>query len=620
MFPGKESRHQSAWEEEALLELLFRAPNLVTNDDLLNISLSNLAKNVNDELSASFIMKIYCRWLEVHRRSPLQLFKAWPNTIKQWVESLEHRGVDKEIVIAHVVDWKKDNGPSTINGAKGWIEEKHLPSVGEIERVFDEKHSLNEDKPSDKGCFDRGEYRSDRPSSKSDLGGARSEYVPSSYICNRCGKNGHLVKQCPTNMDPAFDMKPPESYKCSICNKSGKHWYSLCPENIREDSITQKRLVARMKARTEKRTLDKRDGHKAKREGTSTSIYSKIKGAERDSRHWRVRKLDTFEKSGSSKREQAMALDHGSEREPELSALNMLEQLADIEERIHRASMAMAEDTGMTMEVVAEVTGVSISNVASTIMAANRKRARSMEMSDIGFKERQRTIRQKVECDDREELMHCVDDTRSLHLDVERHNADARGIFKETDPYSAEFELSQNLPARNSTNSTQDSMQSPQSDLNMRPQEVSPMDTSSEDDIRTPVDDMEAGCDSPPVRLETPEKIYSDFVKSLIANRTEGQIVNLRRERHTAIKLWDEDDQRRRGQLHISTSSPQSSSPLSSVSWTASDHTLDHSPGRVSSKIPYFGLDKNTSTSQTPILKYKSKLLETRDMLMMVTA
>ncbi|KAK6606211.1 hypothetical protein H4I96_04673 [Botrytis cinerea] len=579
MFPGKESRHQSAWEEEALLELLFRAPNLVTNDDLLNISLSNLAKNVNDELSASFIMKIYCRWLEVHRRSPLQLFKAWPNTIKQWVESLEHRGVDKEIVIAHVVDWKKDNGPSTINGAKGWIEEKHLPSVGEIERVFDEKHSLNEDKPSDKGCFDRGEYRSDRPSSKSDLGGARSEPLGQNnvqqiwWIIMIKIPRGRLLIDF---QDPAFDMKPPESYKCSICNKSGKHW---------------------MKARTEKRTLDKRDGHKAKREGTSTSIYSKIKGAERDSRHWRVRKLDTFEKSGSSKREQAMALDHGSEREPELSALNMLEQLADIEERIHRASMAMAEDTGMTMEVVAEVTGVSISNVASTIMAANRKRARSMEMSDIGFKERQRTIRQKVECDDREELMHCVDDTRSLHLDVERHNADARGIFKETDPYSAEFELSQNLPARNSTNSTQDSMQSPQSDLNMRPQEVSPMDTSSEDDIRTPVDDMEAGCDSPPVRLETPEKIYSDFVKSLIANRTEGQIVNLRRERHTAIKLWDEDDQRRRGQLHISTSSPQSSSPLSSVSWTASDHTLDHSPGRVSSKIPYFGLDKNTSTS-----------------------
>lgn len=190
MVSGKESRHESAWEEEALLELLFRAPDLVTDDDLLNISLSNLAKNVNDKSPASLIMRIYCRWLEVQRRSPLQLFKAWPNTIKQWVESLEHRGVDKEAVIAHVIDWKKANGPSTLNGPKGRIEEKHLPSVDEIEKVFDEKHSLNKDKPSDKGYSDRGDYPSDKLSSKSDFGDSRSEYVPPSYICNRCGKNG----------------------------------------------------------------------------------------------------------------------------------------------------------------------------------------------------------------------------------------------------------------------------------------------------------------------------------------------------------------------------------------------------------------------------------------------
>ncbi|KAF5874455.1 putative protein mpe1 protein [Botrytis fragariae] len=598
MISGKESRHGSAWEEEALLELLFRAPNSVTDDDLLNISLSNLAKNVNDESPASLIMKIYCRWLEVHRRSPLQLFRAWPNTIKQWVESLKHRGVDKEAVIAHVVDWKKANGPSTLNDPKEWIEEKHLPSVDEIERVFDEKHDLNKDKPSDKGYSDRGEYRSDKSSSKPDFRDSRSKYVPPSYICNRCGKNGHLVKQCPTNMDPAFDKKPPGTYKCSICNKFGKHWYSLCPENTRKDSITQKRLVAGMKAKTQLRTLDKRDGCKAKQGGTSTSKKIENKGAERGSRHWGGENLETFENPGSSKRGQAMALDHNIYREPDLPTRNnMLEQLADIEERIHRASVAMAMDTGMSMEGVAEVTGVSISNVASTIMAANRKRARSMEMNDIGYKEHQRTIRQKVEYDDREKSMHGVDNTRSLHLDAERHDADARGILKETDPYTAEFELSQKLPVRNSTNSTEKSVQSPQSDLNMRPREVSPMDTSSEDDIRTPVDDMEAGCDSPRVRSETPEKIYSDFVKSLIANRTEGQIVNLRRRRRTAIELWDEDDQSRMGQLDVSTSFPQSSSPLSFVSSIDSDHTLDHSRGRVSSEIPYFILDKNTSAS-----------------------
>ncbi|KAF7931713.1 uncharacterized protein EAE98_004449 [Botrytis deweyae] len=597
MISAKESRHESAWEEEALLELLFRAPDLVTDDDLLNISLSNLAKNVNDESPASLIMRIYCRWLEVHRRSSLQLFKAWPNTIKQWVESLEHRGVDKEAVIAHVIDWKKSNGPSTLNGPKGWIEEKHLPSVDEIEKVFNERYGLNKDKPSDKGYSDRGEYRSDKPSSNSDLGGSRSEYIPPSYICNRCGKNGHLVKKCPTNMDPTFDKKPPGSYKCSICNKFGKHWYSLCPENTKKDSITQKRLAAGMKAKTQQRTLDKRDDSKARQGGMSKSNNFENEGAEWDSSQWRGENLETFKKSSSSKREQAMTLDDDIDREPELpTRKNMLEQLADIEERIHRASVAMAEDTGMSMEGVAEVTGVSISNVASTIMAANRKRARSMEMNDIDYKEHQRTTRQKVEYDDREELMQGVDDTRPLHLDTERHDADARGILKETDPYTAEFELSQKLPVRKSTNSTENSVQSPLSDMNMRQREVSSMDTSSEDDIRTPVDDMEAGCDSPRVRSDTPEKIYSDFVKSLIANRTEGQIVNLRRRRRTAVELWDEDDQRRMGQLDVSTSSRQSSSPLSSASSMDSDHTFD-SPGRVSSEIPYFILDKNTSAS-----------------------
>ncbi|KAF7887075.1 uncharacterized protein EAF02_003722 [Botrytis sinoallii] len=573
MISAKESRHESAWEEEALLELLFRAPGLVTDDDLLNISLSNLAKNVNDESPASLIMRIYCRWLEVHRRSSLQLFKAWPNTIKQWVESLEHRGVDKEAVIAHVIDWKKSNGPSTLNGPKGWIEEKHLPSVDEIEKVFDEKYGLNKDKPSDKGYSDRGEYRSDKPSSKSDLGGSRSEILLLTKS-HRGRTNARFVTNSESTGIPYAQRTP------------------------KKTPSPKKRLAAGMKPKTQQRTLDKREDSKARQGGMSKSNNFENEGAEWDSSQWRGENLETFKKSSSSKREQAMTLDDDIDREPELpTRKNMLEQLADIEERIHRASMAMAEDTGMSMEGVAEVTGVSISNVASTIMAANRKRARSMEMNDIGYKEHQRTTRQKVEYDDREELMQGVDDTRPLHLDTERHDADARGILKETDPYTAEFELSQKLPVRKSTNSTENSVQSPLSDMNMRQREISPMDTSSEDDIRTPVDDMEAGCDSPRVRSETPEKIYSDFVKSLIANRTEGQIVNLRRRRRTAVELWDEDDQRRMGQLNVSTSSLQSSSPLSSASSMDSDHTFDHPPGRVSSEIPYFILDKNTSAS-----------------------
>ncbi|KAJ8071405.1 hypothetical protein OCU04_001726 [Sclerotinia nivalis] len=604
MFSGKESRPKSAWEEQALLELLFRAPKLVTDDDLLSISLSNLAKNLNDELPASVIMNIYLRWLETHRKSPSQLFKAWPNTTKHWVESLKNRGFDKRDILSHVGDLRKANGPFS-NHSKGWAEEKYPPSVEDIERVFDEKHNTKKDKSLGKVDSGRGVYRSDKSSSKTS--GGSTDHVPPNYICNRCGKHGHLVKQCPTNMDPAFDKQPPETYQCSICNKFGNHWYSLCPKNTKEDSITQKRLAAGIEVTTQHRSFDERDHYKTDLGGTSRLDDIKHKGRDRDLRHWRGEKWEASEKAGSLKQKQAIALNYDVSEESELPARNnKLELLADIEERIHKASVAMAHDTGMSIEGVAEMTGVTISNMAATIMAANRKRARSIEMDYVGYEEHQRTIRQKFEGDDKDELMHGVDDERFLHSDDGRHDADSGGIFKETDPFTEEFELRQVLPIVSMMDQTECSWKLPQSDLAMCPRGTSPMDTSSEENIRTPVDDMEEGFDSPRVRSETPEKIYTDFVKSLIENRTEGQIVNRRRRRRTALECWDEDDQRRMRQLNTSTSSPQSSPTMSSISSLGSDrteddikvdHPLDHPPEQALREDPYFCLDNNTPAS-----------------------
>jgi hypothetical protein len=77
---------------------------------------------------------------------------------------------------------------------------------------------------------------------------------------------GHFLLDCPTNMvempinnqrilksvnafqDPSFDKKPPMTYTCSLCKKSGEHWFSLCPKNTSRDSITQKRLAAGIQA------------------------------------------------------------------------------------------------------------------------------------------------------------------------------------------------------------------------------------------------------------------------------------------------------------------------------------------------------------------------------------
>ncbi|KAG4027366.1 hypothetical protein MFRU_030g00030 [Monilinia fructicola] len=575
MYSRDESRQKGSWEEDALLELLYRSPDLVTEDDLRSISLSNLSKNVNDELPGSLIIKIYIRWLEAHRKSPLQLFKAWPNTIKQWVESLKHRGFDREEVISDVEDWKKTNGPvgrhSKVCIEGEHHEEKYLPSIDEIKRAFDENHAMKE-RSLGKTDSKRRSPQTDRPSGKIGSGGGSSGYVPMSYICNRCGTNGHSVKNCPTNMvdihgsntmqniadrikDPAFDKKPPETYKCCICNRYGKHWYALCPRNTDKDSITQRRLAARIDIPAQHRRPDKRGSHKTKLDDYSMLNDKKYKVRQRDPKNWQREKWEAFGVSDSLEREQVTTLDYGDIEQPELPAgAAKLDLLADIEERIQRVSAAMARDTGMTMEGVAEMAGLTISNMAGAIMAANRKRARSVELDDADHTENKRTIRQKLEYDDKDELMHEAEDGRFMHSDDGRQVANLGGILKETDPYTEGFRSRENLTFTRSADSAEYALSLRQSVLAMRPRAMSSMDTSSEEDIRTPVDDMEEGFDLPRARSETPEKIYSDFVKSLIESRTEGPLINQRRRRPTALQIWNEDDQRRMRRLDITTS------------------------------------------------------------------
>ncbi|QSZ33624.1 hypothetical protein DSL72_005192 [Monilinia vaccinii-corymbosi] len=600
MFSREESRQNDPWENFALLELLYRSPDLVTEDDLRGISLSNLAKNVNDELPSPLKMKTYIRWLEAHRKGPSQLLKAWPNTIKQWVESLKHRGFDKEEVILDVENWKKANGLFSKRSGK------YLPSVDEIKRAFDEKHTMRKERSSGTVNSKRGRFRTERSSSKTGSGSGSSDHVPMSYICNRCGKNGHLVKSCPTNMDPTFDKRPPKSYKCCICNEFGKHWFGLCPKNKDTDSITQRRLAAGIEAPAQHRGIDRRDTHKPKLDGTSM-LNEKYKIRERESKHQHREKWEAFGTLDSVKHEQTKTLNYDDSEEPELSApTTKLELLADIEERMHQVSAAMARDTGMSIEGVAGMTGVTISNMAATIMAANCKRARSVELDDVGYTENQRIIRKKLDYDSKDEQMHEFGGTDFVHSGDGQ--PDVGGILKKTDPYT-EFELRENLAFTRLVDPAEHPLQFRQSNLAMRPRKMSSMNTSSEGDVRTPVDDMEEGFDSPRVRSETPEKIYSDFVRSLIENRTEGlQVVNQRRSRNTALQMWNEDDQRRMTGLNISRPTPQNSPTLSFTSMLASDfeddvtevdHPIDDSLDRAESEILHFSCEHNTPVSPT---------------------
>ena len=37
--------------------------------------------------------------------------------------------------------------------------------------------------------------------------GTKKANIPANYICHRCRQRGHLISDCPTNGDPAFDIK-----------------------------------------------------------------------------------------------------------------------------------------------------------------------------------------------------------------------------------------------------------------------------------------------------------------------------------------------------------------------------------------------------------------------------
>ncbi|KAK0743585.1 hypothetical protein B0T18DRAFT_392332 [Schizothecium vesticola] len=66
--------------------------------------------------------------------------------------------------------------------------------------------------------------------------------ISSNYICNRCGGRGHAIAECPTNMDPSYDVPPYAEYVCKICGAESLHYVTLCPQNEDPDSITQQRI------------------------------------------------------------------------------------------------------------------------------------------------------------------------------------------------------------------------------------------------------------------------------------------------------------------------------------------------------------------------------------------
>ncbi|KAG9231620.1 hypothetical protein BJ875DRAFT_406612, partial [Amylocarpus encephaloides] len=206
-------------------------------------------------------MTVYLRWLEVHRKSPSDFSNHWGNTVYQWGQSLRSRGFKEYEVIREVELWKEGKGPFSK------IEGRPPPVSSDLYKSFNEP--LNGGKPGERKPDPSGglswrrdgpllDVRPNQPShayyqektSKSEpfceppkkktldmfLGAP-----PGNYVCNRCGKKGHHLQACPTNMDPTYDKPPSNEYICAVCDARGLHYKSLCPTNPDPYSIIQRR-------------------------------------------------------------------------------------------------------------------------------------------------------------------------------------------------------------------------------------------------------------------------------------------------------------------------------------------------------------------------------------------
>ncbi|KAI1416783.1 hypothetical protein F5Y13DRAFT_153062 [Hypoxylon sp. FL1857] len=79
--------------------------------------------------------------------------------------------------------------------------------------------------------------------------------------------SGHWIQLCPTNLDSRWDTPPPRNYRCSLCNKWGDHFATLCPLNEKEISLTKQRqrYEARLQALPRTPTRDDNSNHQDRR-------------------------------------------------------------------------------------------------------------------------------------------------------------------------------------------------------------------------------------------------------------------------------------------------------------------------------------------------------------------
>lgn len=180
-------------------EKTIEEPDRVSNSQLLQTSLHNIAQTLPRTTSARATFSIYLRWLEVHRKHPSKLSEHWDNTVLHWAQSLKQRGFNKSDVVNELQRWTESQPSSIYKDSNGRFPPKSRDIAAAFENI---KPSHYRQERSSRDTGDSWRPSDGRGPSTSSVWGSRknpsadfSGPPPKNYICNRCSKPGTL-KRC----------------------------------------------------------------------------------------------------------------------------------------------------------------------------------------------------------------------------------------------------------------------------------------------------------------------------------------------------------------------------------------------------------------------------------------
>lgn len=209
-------------------------------------------------------MNAYLRWIEIQRTGPPHNQNAlWETLQKQWIASLRGQGFTEEEIINDFKEWKAQTPfeigrPAMTEALIHNVFETGFPAAKKPElhpenSTIKGGNSLKRNAPSWDQHDGDGENKRPKHFSSMDTQ-IPIEYVPYNYVCKRCNVKGHLLWNCPTNLDPKYDSRPSNDYSCKGCGQSGLHYFTLCPNNPDPQSIYQLRVAE--KEREKERSLE----------------------------------------------------------------------------------------------------------------------------------------------------------------------------------------------------------------------------------------------------------------------------------------------------------------------------------------------------------------------------